>query len=257
MKFHIVTIFPEFFRGPLACGILSRARKTGLVEIEIHDLRKWTSDAHHTVDDRPFGGEEGMVMKIEPIDAALTEIGSGCPGGSAWTVLLSAQGRLFDQAAARRLAARQDNVVLVCGRYEGVDERVAQHLADEELSIGSYVLSGGEWAAGVIVDSVVRLRPGAVGNAASTRHESFEPRDRAGVGILDHPQYTRPARYAPARLGGRSWDVPDVLLSGHHEAVARWRREAALEKTRANRPDLLGRATPIAAADAASGATEN
>ena len=257
MKFHIVTIFPEFFRGPLACGILSRARKAGLVEIAVHDLREWTSDAHRTVDDRPFGGEQGMVMKIEPIDGALADIRSGCPGGSAWTVLLSAQGRLFDQAAARRLAARHDDIVLVCGRYEGVDERVAQHLADEELSIGSYVLSGGEWAAGVIVDSVARLRPGAVGNAASTTRESFEPLDAEGVGILDHPQYTRPARYAPARLGGRSWDVPEVLLSGHHEAVARWRREAALEKTRANRPDLLSRAAPMGAADATSGATEN
>ena len=257
MRFHIVTIFPEFFRGPLACGILSRARKAGLVEIEIHDLRKWTSDAHRTVDDRPFGGEEGMVMKIEPIDAALAEIGSRCAGGTAWTVLLSAQGRLFDQSAARRLAARHGDVVLVCGRYEGVDERVAQHLADEELSIGNYVLSGGEWAAGVIVDSVARLRPGAVGNAASTRRESFEPLGREGVGILDHPQYTRPARYAPARLEGRSWDVPEVLLSGHHEAVACWRREAALEKTRANRPDLLGPASPKGAADATAGATEN
>ncbi len=257
MKFHIVTIFPEFFQGPLACGILSRARKAGLVDIEIHDLRKWTSDTHRTVDDRPFGGEEGMVMKIEPIDAAVAEIGSRCPGGSAWTVLLSAQGRLFDQVAARRLAARQDDVVLVCGRYEGVDERVAQHLADEEISIGSYVLSGGEWAAGVIVDSVARLCPGAVGNAASTRRESFEPLDSGGVGILDYPQYTRPARYAPARLGGRSWDVPEVLLSGHHEAVARWRRDAALEKTRANRPDLLRLSTPMAGADATPGATEN
>ena len=257
MKFHIVTIFPEFFRGPLACGILARARKAGLVDIEIHDLRKWTSDAHRTVDDRPFGGEEGMVMKIEPIDEALAEITARCTGGNPWKVLLSAQGRLFDQTAAQRLAAREDEIVLVCGRYEGVDERVAQHLADEEISIGSYVLSGGEWAAGVIVDSVARLCPGAVGNEASTRHESFDPLDGGGVGILDYPQYTRPARYAPARLGGGSWDVPEVLLSGHHEAVARWRREAALEKTRVNRPDLLRLAGPMTGAEAPSGATEN
>lgn len=239
MTFHIVTIFPEFFRGPLACGILGRARQSGLVTVEVHDLRKWTTDVHRSVDDRPFGGEEGMVMKIEPIDAALADVTSRCAGGAAWRVLLSAQGRCFDQSRAQRLAAAEQDLVLVCGRYEGVDERVAQHLVDEELSVGDYVLSGGEWAAGVIVDSVARLRPGAVGNAASTRRESFAPLDGDSVGILDHPQYTRPARYAPPRLPGESWDVPEVLLSGHHAEVARWRREAALAKTRANRPDLL------------------
>ena len=239
MKFHIVTIFPEFFHGPLACGILGRARSAGLVDIEIHDLREWTSDVHRTVDDRPFGGDEGMVMKIEPIDAALAEITAHCPGGTAWKVLLSAQGRQFDQARARRLAETEDDVVLVCGRYEGVDERVAQYLMDEELSIGDYVLTGGEWAAGVIVDSVTRLRPGVVGNAASTQQESFAPLEGGGLGILDYPQYTRPARYAPERLAGESWDVPEVLLSGHHAEVARWRRNAALNKTRLNRPDLL------------------
>ena len=239
MTFHIVTIFPEFFRGPLACGILGRARQSGLVTVEVHDLRTWTTDVHRTVDDRPFGGEEGMVMKIEPIDAALADVSSRCAGGVGWKVLLSAQGRPFDQSCAQRLAASERDMVLVCGRYEGVDERVAQHLVDEELSVGDYVLSGGEWAAGVIVDSVTRLRPGAVGNAASTRRESFAPVDGDGVGILDHPQYTRPARYAPQHRPGDSWDVPEVLLSGHHAEVARWRREAALAKTRANRPDLL------------------
>lgn len=244
MTFHIVTIFPEFFREPLACGILGRARQAGLVTVEVHDLRTWTTDVHRTVDDRPYGGEEGMVMKIEPIDAALADVTSRCAGGAPWKVLLSAQGRCFDQASARRLAAAERDLVLVCGRYEGVDERVAQHLVDEELSVGNYVLSGGEWAAGVIVDSVARLRPGAVGNAASTRRESFAPLDGAGVGILDYPQYTRPARYAPKRLLGESWDVPEVLLSGHHAEVARWRREAALAKTRANRPDLLRSGSP-------------
>ena len=238
MRFHIVTIFPDFFRDPFSCGILSRARDSGLVHISIHDLRDWTSDMHRTVDDRPFGGDEGMVMKIEPIDAALTDIWSRCANGSAWTVLLSAQGGIFDQSAAQRLA-EMDEVVLLCGRYEGVDERVAQHLADEELSIGNYVLSGGEWAAGVIVDSVARLCPGVVGNEASTRRESFAPLEGGGVGILDHPQYTRPASYASPRATGEPWNVPEVLLSGHHGEVARWRREAALKKTHANRPDLL------------------
>lgn len=244
MTFHIVTIFPGFFRGPLECGILGRARRSGLVNIEVHNLRTWTTDVHRTVDDRPFGGDEGMVMKIEPIDAALAEISARCTGGTAWKVLLSAQGRRFDQSCAQRLAAAERDLVLVCGRYEGVDERVAQHLVDEELSVGDYVLSGGEWAAGVIVDSVARLRPGAVGNAASTRRESFAPQDGEGVGILDYPQYTRPSRYAPQRLPGESWDVPEVLLSGHHGEVASWRRQAALEKTRANRPDLLRSGSP-------------
>ncbi len=237
MRFHIVTIFPEFFRGPFSCGLLARARRSGLVEIAVHDLRDWTTDMHRTVDDRPFGGDEGMVLKVGPIDAALRAVSEQFCEGPPRTILLSAQGRLFDQSVAARLA-RLDEVVLVCGRYEGVDERVAQHLADEELSIGSYVLSGGEWAAGVVVDSVSRLCPGFVGNAASTVRESFAPLDR-GVGILDCPQYTRPASYESASTEGASWDVPEVLLSGHHERVAQWRHEAAMNKTRANRPDLL------------------
>ena len=241
MRFHIVTIFPEFFRDPLSCGILGRAKHAGLVEIRIHDLRDWTADVHRTVDDRPFGGDEGMVMKIGPIDAALAAIASQCETDRPWTVLLSAQGRLFDQASARAMATMED-VILLCGRYEGVDERVAQHLADDEISIGSYVLSGGEWAAGVVVDSVARLRPGVVGNERSTEHESFAAREDGGLGILDHPQYTRPASYVSPRGQDASWDVPGVLLSGHHGEVARWRRRAALDKTRRNRPDLLGSA---------------
>ncbi len=241
MRFHIVTIFPEFFGGPLSCGILGRARKAGLVAIEIHDLRNWTSDVHRTVDDRPFGGDPGMVMKLEPIDSALTDIASQAQSGAAWKVLLSAQGRLFDQTAAERLAGL-DEVILVCGRYEGVDERVARHLVDEELSVGNYVLSGGEWAAGVVVDAVARLLPGVVGNQASTEHESFAPQEGGGLGILDCPQYTRPARFFPPRAAEESWDVPEVLLSGHHEEISRWRRRAALQKTRVNRPDLLRQA---------------
>lgn len=245
MRFHIVTIFPEFFRGPFSCGILGRAMSSGLVEILVHDLRDWTSDVHRTVDDRPFGGDEGMVMKIGPIDLALSDISSQRAGGSVWRVLLSAQGRLFDQAAASRLAGH-DEIVLVCGRYEGVDERVAERLVDEELSVGSYVLSGGEWAAGTVVDSVSRLCPGVVGNQASTTRESFAPQAGGGVGILDCPQYTRPARYMSPSSAGGPWEVPSVLLSGHHAEIARWRREAALQKTRANRPDLLGESSPSA-----------
>ena len=252
MKFHIVTIFPEFFQGPFSCGVLGRARESALIDIRIHDLRNWTSDMHRTVDDRPFGGDEGMVMKIEPIDSALAEISSLCGGGKPWKVLLSAQGTLFDQAVAERLAA-MDTVVLVCGRYEGVDERVASHLVDEELSVGNYVLSGGEWAAGVVVDSLTRLRPGVVGNAASTRHESFAPQAGGGLGILDFPQYTRPARYISPHSQGGPWAVPEVLLSGHHAEIARWRRDAALAKTRANRPDLLDGRPPERGASAGAG----
>ena len=238
MRFHIVTIFPDFFRDPFSCGVVGRAKEAGVVEVHLYDLRDWTSDVHRTVDDRPFGGDEGMVMKIEPIDAALADIASQCISGTAWKILLSAQGRVFDQSDAQRLAGI-DDVVLVCGRYEGVDERVAEHLVDEELSVGSYVLSGGEWGAGVIVDSAARLCPGVVGNADSTRRESFNPQEDGGLGILDCPQYTRPASYASPRAAGQSWHVPEVLLSGHHGEVARWRREAAINKTRVNRPDLL------------------
>ncbi len=226
------------------------------MEIRIHDLREWTSDVHRTVDDRPFGGDEGMVMKIEPIDDALADITSQCPGGVAWKILLSAQGRVFDQSAAQRLAG-QDDVVLVCGRYEGVDERVAQHLVDEEISVGSFVLSGGEWGAGVIVDSVARLCPGVVGNEASTRRESFAPVGGGAVGILDYPQYTRPSSYRSPRASGESWDVPGVLLSGHHAEVARWRRQAAVDKTRANRPDLLRSEEPAQSEGRGAGATND
>ncbi len=238
MRIHVVTIFPEFFRGPFSYGIVRRAQAAGVVDLRIHDLRDWTSDRHRTVDDRPFGGGEGMVMKVGPIDAALADLQARSGGGTFRTVLLSAQGCIFDQDAARRLA-RADEIALLCGRYEGVDERVAQHLADEEISIGSYVLSGGELAAAVVADCVTRLLPGAVGNEASTRHESFAPTERGGLGILDHPQFTRPANYESPRAPDEPWSVPDVLLSGHHAEVARWRGEAAVRKTKANRPDLM------------------
>ncbi len=238
MLFRILTIFPEFFQGPFACGVLGRARSAGLVDVEIHDLREWTSDAHRTVDDRPFGGDEGMVLKVGPIDAALGDLEALAADSTPRKILLSAQGRLFDQAEARRLAG-QEELILVCGRYEGVDERVTQHLVHEELSVGSFVLSGGEWAAGIVVDTVARLLPGVVGNEASTRNESFAPAEHGGMGLLDCPQYTRPASYRPLRAEEQSWDVPQVLLSGHHREIARWRRQAARDKTRRNRPDLL------------------
>ncbi|MGD0364608.1 MAG: tRNA (guanosine(37)-N1)-methyltransferase TrmD [Bryobacteraceae bacterium] len=226
MIFHVLTIFPEFFAGPFEHGVIKRARDTGALEIRIHNLREWTSDRHKTVDDRPFGGGEGMLLKPEPLFAAVESISH--PSGK--TILLSAQGRLFDQKLANEYS-RLPELLLICGRYEGVDERVAEHLADEELSIGNYVLSGGELAAAVVVDSVARLLPGVLGNQSSAVFESFQDGGHAGA-MLDCPQYTRPAEF-------RGWKVPDVLLSGNHEEIRRWRQKAALEKTARLRPDLL------------------
>jgi tRNA (guanine37-N1)-methyltransferase len=224
---HIVTIFPEFFPSLLAHGVVGKAIESGLVRVHIHNLRDWTRDRHKTVDDRPFGGGEGMLLKCEPLFDAVESI---LPNRDARhrVLLLSASGRLYDQAAARRLSSYAE-IVLLCGRYEGVDERVATHLADEELSIGDYVLSGGELPACVLVDSIARLVPGVVGNEASTRNESFTAPNR-----LDCPQYTRPAIF-------RGLPVPETLLSGNHEQIREWREQAALEKTSRNRPDLLDR----------------
>ena len=234
MKFHVLTIFPEFFAGPFEHGVVARAKEAGLVGIRIHDLRDWTSDRHKTVDDRPFGGGEGMLLKPEPLFDAVESIFPGrTPGESERkVVLLSAQGRRFDQAAAERLSGAAE-LLLICGRYEGVDERVAAHLADEELSIGDYVLSGGELAAAVVVDVIARRIPGVLGNEDSAIMESFSQSDR----ILDCPQYTRPAEFRGLR-------VPEVLLSGNHEQIRRWRREAAIEKTGRLRPDLLRQPEP-------------
>ena len=226
MKFHLLTIFPEYFRGPFEHGVVARAAKSGLLDIQIHDLRKWTADRHKTVDDRPFGGCEGMLMKAEPIFLAAEEIFPDRQPDQK-IILLSAQGKLFNQAVARRLAGEQE-LLLICGRYEGVDERVVTHLADEELSIGDFVLSGGELAAALVVDTVARLLPGVLGNEASSVQESFSTES----GLLDCPQYTRPAEF-------RGWKVPDVLVGGNHEEIRRWRRKAAMEKTARNRPDLL------------------
>jgi tRNA (guanine37-N1)-methyltransferase len=230
--FNLVTIFPEFFRGPFEHGVVARAAAGGLIAIHIHDLRTWTHDRHRTVDDRPFGGGEGMVMKPGPLFDAVEAIWPDrVPGDGRHAVLLSAQGRLFDQAEARRLSQHRE-LLLICGRYEGVDERVAEHLVDEELSIGNFVLSGGELAAAVVVDTVARLLPGVLGNEESSRNESFSMGDEAGEpGVLDCPHYTRPAEF-------RGWKVPEVLLGGNHAEIARWRKWAAVEKTLRLRPDL-------------------
>src|SRR5580704_13951793 len=254
MKIDILTIFPDFFRGPLDYGIVRRARETGLVEISIQDLRAFTKDKHRTVDDRPFGGGEGMVLKPEPIFECLGSLGDLasrearlCAGATQSVILLSAQGRRLDQALAAELSSL-DRIALICGRYEGVDERISEHLADREVSIGDYVLSGGELGAAVILDTVTRLIPGAVGNSNSTRQESFteshsgQP-ELAGDGpsstcvsggLLDYPHYTRPADF-------RGMAVPEVLVNGNHDQIRSWRRKTALAKTLRNRPDLLER----------------
>jgi len=230
MRIDIVTIFPDFFREPMEYGIVGRARTAGLVEIRAHDLRGWTTDRHKIVDDRPFGGGDGMVLKPEPIfDAVQTLTGSSdrtkYPEGTR-VVLLSPQGRVFNQSVANDLSKTAEHLVLLCGRYEGIDERVAEMLVTEELSIGDYILSGGEAAALVVIDAVVRLLPGALGSETSSVNESFSR------GMLDHPQYTRPPEF-------RGMRVPDVLLTGNHREIARWREQAALTKTQRNRPDLL------------------
>src|SRR6266566_2512012 len=251
MKIDILTIFPDFFRGPLDYGIIRRARESGLVTIEVHDLRAFAHDRHRTVDDRPFGGGEGMVLKPEPIFECVemlnvTARGQCMAGRSTESIiLLSAQGQRFDQNVAQELA-ELERIILICGRYEGVDERVSDFLADREISIGDYVLSGGELGAAVILDTVTRLIPGAVGNEASTQQESFTEPGVARApspanapsstclsgGLLDYPHYTRPAEF-------RGMPVPEVLVNGNHDEIRRWRRRKALEKTLANRPDLL------------------
>jgi tRNA (guanine37-N1)-methyltransferase len=253
MRFDILTIFPEFFSGPLDHGILSRAIATGAVEVATHDLRGFTHDRHRTVDDRPFGGGEGMVLKAQPIFDCVESLDIAAKSkrdtSRQSVILLSAQGRRFTQAVAHRLAALEQ-VVFLCGRYEGVDERVNDLLADEELSIGDYVLSGGELAAAVVLDAVVRLLPGVLGHADSSRYESFGvgddpadamtedgvPRSTHGAGgLLDYPHYTRPAEF-------RGTPIPEVLGGGDHAAIRRWRRQMALKKTWRNRPDLLAEA---------------
>jgi tRNA (guanine37-N1)-methyltransferase len=230
LRFDIITIFPEFFDEVIDCGILRRARNAGLVEVKAHDLRQWTTDKHHVVDDRPFGGGDGMILKPEPIFAGVEALTGASRKedlpAKTRVMLLSAQGEVFSQALAQDISQNTSHVILLCGRYEGVDERVAQALVTDEVSIGDYVLSGGEPAAVVVVDAVVRLLPGALGSETSAVYESFSE------GLLDHPQYTRPPEF-------RGMKVPDVLLSGNHAEIERWRKEAAIEKTRRKRPDLL------------------
>jgi len=264
MRFEIITIFPGFFAGIFEHGIVRRAQAEGLVGIGLHDLRAFTHDRHRTVDDRPFGGGEGMVLKPEPLAEALTSLGIEAKRdekqvrfaqddtrkvNETRVVMLSAQGRRFTQAVARDLAGLE-RVVLICGRYEGVDERINELYCDMELSIGDYVLSGGELAAAVVVDAVMRLVPGVLGNEASGEFESFGvadaeinaddagvPRSQHGAGgLLDYPHYTRPAEFAGLR-------APEVLMNGDHLQIRKWRREQQLRKTLKNRPDLLERAT--------------
>ena len=230
LRFDIITIFPEFFRKAIDCGIVRRARNTGLVEIIAHDLRQWTTDKHHVVDDRPFGGGDGMVLKPQPIFAGVEALTGAARRedlpAKTHVVLLSAQGEVFSQSVAQDLSQAASHLVLLCGRYEGVDERVSEALVTDEISIGDYVLSGGEPAAMVVIDAMVRLLPGALGSETSAVYESFSE------GLLDYPQYTRPPEF-------RGMKVPEVLLSGNHAEIARWRSQAALEKTRRKRPDLL------------------
>ena len=247
MRFDIITIFPDFFRGPLDYGVLRRARDQKLVEVHVHDLRAFTHDRHQTVDDRPFGGGEGMVLKPQPIFECVEAFGIAGreerlrASAKETAILLSAQGRSFHQRDAEELA-KLERLVLICGRYEGVDERVSEQLADREISVGDFVLSGGELGAAIIVDVVARLIPGVLGNEASALQESFSrmssisteaPNSTCGSGgLLDYPHYTRPAEF-------RDWTVPEVLCSGNHEQIRRWRRRKALEKTLRNRPELL------------------
>jgi tRNA (guanine37-N1)-methyltransferase len=251
MRFEVITIFPGFFSGFLENGILRRALAEGQVEFCAHDLREFTHDRHRTVDDRPFGGGEGMILKPQPLAEAFDSLGIGTKAeraaapNSPHVVLMSAQGRRFTQAVAREYA-QIERIVLVCGRYEGVDERINDLYCDEELSIGDYVISGGELAAAVVVDAVMRLVPGVLGNEASSEFESFGaadaeidvdvegvPRSQYGAGgLLDYPHYTRPAEFA-------GLTVPEVLQNGDHAAIRRWRREQQLQKTLRNRPDLL------------------
>jgi tRNA (guanine37-N1)-methyltransferase len=255
MRFEILTIFPNFFSSFFENGILRRALAEELVEVGVHDLRTFTHDRHRTVDDRPFGGGEGMVLKPQPIADALSSLNinpkaqrAESPAAQTQVILMSAQGRPFTQSVAREIASL-DRVVLICGRYEGVDERINQLYCDMELSIGDYVLSGGELAAAVVIDAAMRLLPGVLGNEASSEFESFGiadaeistevegvPRSQHGAGgLLDYPHYTRPSEFAGLK-------VPDPLLNGDHQAIRRWRREQQLRKTQANRPDLLDQA---------------
>jgi tRNA (guanine37-N1)-methyltransferase len=223
VKVDIITLFPGMFAGPLDESIVGRARQAGLLDLKIHNLRDWTHDRHKTVDDKPFGGGPGMLLKPEPLFEAVEALGSP----ESWVVLTSPAGRKFDQAIGQELAGKS-HIILICGSYEGFDERVRENLADDELSIGDYVLTNGGLPAMVIVDAMTRLIPGVLGDDGSSADESFSH------GLLEYPHYTRPAEF-------RGWKVPEILLSGHHAEIAKWRKEQALARTKERRPDLLER----------------
>jgi tRNA (guanine37-N1)-methyltransferase len=228
MRIDILTLFPEICRAPLNESMMKRAQENGALELHIHNLRDWTTDKHHVVDDAPFGGGQGMVMKPEPIFAAVEDLQSEFDIGNSKIILMSPAGRRFDQQVATEFSA-QSHLIIICGHYEGVDHRVVEHLVDAEVSIGDYVLTNGAIAAVVLVDAVVRLLPGVLGDEQSAVDDSFSP---AAAG-LEGPQYTRPSEF-------RGWKVPDVLLSGNHGEIAKWRKEQGRDRTRKNRPDLLG-----------------
>ncbi len=227
VRIDIVTLFPEICRAPLSESMMKRAQEKGIFELHIRNLRDWTTDKHHVVDDAPFGGGQGMVMKPEPIFAAVEDLKSQIENRKSKIVLMSPAGRRFNQQMARQLS-HESHLIIVCGHYEGVDHRVIEHLIDHEISIGDYVLTNGAIAAVVLVDAIVRLLPGALGHEQSAADDSFSN------GLLEAPQYTRPAEF-------RGWKVPEVLLSGNHTDIARLRKEQAIKRTRENRPDLLGR----------------
>jgi len=223
MKIDILTLFPEICRAPLSESMMKRAQENQIVDLRIHNLRDWTTDKHHVVDDAPFGGGQGMVMKPEPIFAAVEDLRNR----ESKIILMSPAGRRFDQTMATDLS-KESHLIVICGHYEGVDQRVIEHLVDLEISIGDYVLTNGAIAAVVLVDAVVRLLPGVLGHEHSAADDSFS------TGLLEGPQYTRPAEF-------RGWKIPEVLLSGNHAEIAKWRKEQAIKRTKQNRPDLLGR----------------
>ncbi len=227
MRIDIVTLFPEICRGPLSESIMKRAQENRIVDLQIHNLREWTTDKHHVVDDAPFGGGQGMVMKPEPIFAAVEDLKSQIANRKPQILLMSPAGRRLDQQMAQQLS-QESHLIIISGHYEGVDHRVIEHLIDLEISIGDYVLTNGGIAAVVLVDSIVRLLPGTLGHEQSAADDSFSN------GLLEAPQYTRPADF-------RDWKVPEVLLSGNHAEIAKWRKEQAIKRTRENRPDLFGR----------------
>ena len=225
MRIDIVTLFPEVCRAPLSESIMKRAQENGIIELHVHNLRDWTTDKHHVVDDAPFGGGQGMVMKPEPIFAAVEDLKSQIPNCKPQILLMSPAGRRLDQQMAQQLS-QESHLIIICGHYEGVDHRVIEHLIDLEISIGDYVLTNGAIAAVVFLDSIVRLLPGTLGHEQSADDDSFSD------GLLEAPQYTRPADF-------RGWKVPGVLLSGNHAEIAAWRKEQAIKRTRENRPDLF------------------